>query len=214
MIRKKENSKKSHVILGSLIIILGLILIFKNNIYEMYINKKDEKQIKEYFKINNPKPKVINNDVSINRAISQKNNYSNYSSNYYAILEIPKISLKKGLVNRESKLNNVSKNIQTLDVSDTPDVVGGSVILASHSGNSSVSYFKNLYKLNKEDNIYIYYKNYKYEYKVIDIYNQDKTGIINFENKDKSTLVLTTCNQENKKKQIVVVANLNNKVNY
>ena len=43
--------------------------------------------------------------------------------------------------------------------SNYPDVAKGNLILASHSGTSSISFFKNLYKLEVNDDVYVNYNN-------------------------------------------------------
>lgn len=184
----------------------GLILGLGKYFYNFALNKVDEIKVETFLENKQPSGNVIHSKNHIS--------YKTSKNNYYAIIEIPSISLKKGLINKESKYNNVNKNIETLKNSDTPDVVGGSVLLASHSGNSRVSYFKNLYRVNIGDSINIYYNNYKYEYKITDIYNQEKTGTITYQYKNTSMIVLTTCNQQQKGKQIIVIGTLNNKTTY
>ena len=202
----KSKRNKSQIIIGSFLIMFGLILGLGKYFYNFALNKVDEIKVETFLENKQPSGNVIH---SKNYII-----YKTSKNNYYAIIEIPSISLKKGLINKESKYNNVNKNIETLKNSDTPDVVGGSVLLASHSGNSRVSYFKNLYRVNIGDSINIYYNNYKYEYKITDIYNQEKTGAITYQYKNTSMIVLTTCNQQQKGKQIIVIGTLNNKTTY
>ena len=128
---------------------------------------------------------------------------------YIALLEIPAISLKQGFYSKNSKLNNVNKNIQILKDSDMPDKVKGNTILASHSGNCSVCYFKNLYKLKENDLINIYHKDIKFTYQVVSKYLENKDGNIWIKkDNDKTTLTLTTCSQQEKGKQIVIISNL------
>ena len=81
-------------------------------------------------------------------------------------LAIKKINLKQGLVSKNSYYNNVNRNIEIIKASSYPDKENGNVILAAHSGTSSISYFKNLYKLEINDEAKIYYKNKVYTYKV------------------------------------------------
>lgn len=202
----KSKRNKSQIIIGSFLIMFGLILGLGKYFYNFALNKVDEIKVETFLENKQPSGNVIHSKNHIS--------YKTSKNNYYAIIEIPSISLKKGLINKESKYNNVNKNIETLKNSDTPDVVGGSVLLASHSGNSRVSYFKNLYRVNIGDSINIYYNNYKYEYKITDIYNQEKTGAITYQYKNTSMIVLTTCNQQQKGKQIIVIGTLNNKTTY
>ena len=98
--------------------------------------------------------------------------------------------------------------IQIIDGSDMPNVTNGCFILAAHSGNASISYFKNLDKLSVGDSISLDYANNTYNYKIVNIYEVEKTGKVKIEREyDKTTLVLITC-KHNTNKQIVLVANL------
>lgn len=210
MTKSKRNNKIRKVI-GSLLIVFGLALTFGRIIYNFTSNKVDDIKVETFFEGKHPTGNVIHSNNQNNSSSYKKANYKN---GYYAVLEIPAISLKRGLVYKNSKANNVNKNIKTLKSSDTPDIVGGTLLLASHSGNSHVAYFKNLYKLNKNDLINVYYDGYKYEYKITDIYSQDKTGVITYMYKNTSMIVLTTCNQQEKGKQIIVIGTLDNKSKY
>ena len=88
-----------------------------------------------------------------------------------------------------------------------PDVKGGNLIIAGHSGTGPLAFFNDLYKLNKKDRIYVYYNNKKYAYKIVNIYKQKKTGKIKlYRNKKKTTLTLVTCTNNNKNTQTIYVA--------
>ena len=129
------------------------------------------------------------------------------TTNYVAVLKIPKINLEKGLVSKNSIDNNVEKNIQILNESSMPDKENGNVILAGHNGNGSTSYFRNIHKLSLDDEVSIYYNGYEYKYKVMNSYKVKKTGQVDIvRNNDKNTLTLITCYGEDK--QLIVVCEL------
>ena len=131
------------------------------------------------------------------------------TESYVAVLEIPEISLKKGIYSLGSRYNTVSRNVAILSPSDYPDVKGGNFVLAAHSGNGYLSFFKNLYKLNTGSMAYIYYNNIKYSYKITYIYKQAKTGTINvYRPYGKTTLMLITCTKNDESSQTVYVAEL------
>ena len=89
-----------------------------------------------------------------------------------------------------------------------PDKEKGNVILAGHSGNGRISFFKNLYKLEINDYVSIFYNGSEYKYKVVNLYEIEKTGKANIvRNVEKSTLTLITCKQ-NTNKQIVYICEL------
>ena len=135
----------------------------------------------------------------------------NESNNYLAVIEIPKISLKRYLYDVNSKENDVDKNIEILKSSDMPGVKGGNLILAGHNGNTSVGHFRNLYKLVLNDEINIYYNNSKYVYKVSKIYDVLKTGTVAIQrDKSQSTVTLITCLGSDR--QLVVIGYLSSKL--
>lgn len=209
--RKIKNRKLSRVfIIGSLFILLGITLISLKIYSNYYLDKQEDKAIQEFLDY---KPdttvKVDNSTTTI------KEEKETVTYNYIAVLEIPKINLKRGLFPINDKNNNVDKNVEILKNSDMPNVTNGTLALAGHSGNSRIAYFHKLYKLKENDQVYIYYQNIKYIYQVSKIERQDKDGTISFiKTKDTTELILTTCDQQNKGKQIVVVAKLVDKIPY
>ena len=131
-----------------------------------------------------------------------------------AVLEIPKINLKRGIYDKSNINNNVDKNIFILNESILPsEEVNSHILLASHSGNSYISYFRNLYKLNINDKVYFYYQGIKYIYEISDKYEIEKTGTIklSFDNHDDITLI--TC-INNTNKQLIYRGILIEKIEY
>lgn len=136
----------------------------------------------------------INNKIMGGTINNNYNTKSKTDNNYLAILNIPKINLYKEFYDYESPLNTVEKNIEVIEKSKMPDIKNGNLILASHSGNSNIAYFKNLDKLKLKDLIFIHYNGKKYKYIVENIYDVKKTGYIEINrNKNKTTLTLITC---------------------
>ena len=132
---------------------------------------------------------------------------------YVAFIEIEKISLKSGLVSIDSYYNNVNRNIETLSISDYPNVDKGNLILASHSGSSSLSYFKNLYKLVVNDEVKIYYGDKIYFYRITKIYEEPKDGGVSiYRDVEKTTLTLITCTKNSHTTQTIYIAELYNTV--
>lgn len=213
MLRKRKS--KSRVILGSLLILIGIMLPLSKYLYFNYLDHKENKDIESFFIEEQEEINVDNTDNNQEDVKINNNNNNNISYDYIAVLEIPSISLKRGLVDKNNKANNVSKNIQILNESDMPDVKNGTVYLASHSGTSYISFFKNLDKVKHEDYVHIYYNHIKYSYKVTNIYEEVKDGNINFhKDKSKTNLVLTTCNPTHKGYQLIIVSELVNQESY
>lgn len=209
--RKKENKKLSRVfIIGSLFILFGITLISLKVFSNYYLDKQEDKAVQEFLDY---KPDTtVKVDSSFTTVKEEK---ETVSYNYIAVLEIPKINLKRGLFPINDKNNNLDKNVEILQNSDMPNVTNGTLSLAGHSGNSRIAYFHKLYKLKENDQVYIYYQNEKYIYQVSKIERQDKDGTISFtKTKNTTELILTTCDQQNKGKQIVVIAKLVDKIPY
>ena len=181
------------LVLESLLIIIGIFLLiiklsfdFKN---KSQYNRKTENNISDY---------------SSHNTVEKEGQ----SEDYIGYLKIPKINLEKGLVDKNSRLNYVDLNIQIIKESDMPDVDGSNLILAAHSGNSRVSYFKDLNKITYDDVVYIEYNNKLYTYKVSNYYTVEKTGGVDIvRNLSKTTLTLITC-VENTNRQMVVICEL------
>ena len=143
---------------------------------------------------------------------SKKNKSSSgYKSNsrYLGYLTISKIGLKAGIPWKDSSRNNVDKGIYTLPVSNYPDVENGNLVLAAHSGNASISYFKNLWKLSVGDNANVSYNGKTYSYKIVNIYYVEKTGTVQIKrNTKKTSLTLITCTKNDDTLQTVYILEL------
>ena len=145
--------------------------------------------------------KFVNN-TSINNTKETK-----YKENYLFEIEIPKINLKKEVYNLDSELNNVNIGIELLEPLSLPENENSCIILASHNGNSNVSYFNKLYKLELKDKIIINYNQKKYDYQIVNIYDILKNGkaVIKKYNYN-NIVVLITCKGNDK--QTIYIASL------
>ena len=126
--------------------------------------------------------------------------------NYEMIIEIPKIALKKGILNKYDKDNNIDKNVTILQASVYPNEEGN-IYIAAHSGNGHKSFFNDLVKLELNDEVLLYYQNQKYSYRVKEIKEIDKNGTISLISNDENTLYLITCSQQNKGKYLIISLN-------
>lgn len=204
---KRTNSKKSLYFIGSLLIISSLSIIFIHH-YNKIVNIQVENEaIEEFYKqetkVEFDSTKVENNSTKTETKKEESNLYE-----YIAILRIPKINLKRGLVDKNSKYNDIKYNIMIHKSSDSPSEEGGNLILLAHSGNSNISFFKYLYKMKLDDIIYLDYNNNTYKYKLINIYDIEKNGKAPIrKNTTKSSITLITC-RNNTNKQIVLIGEL------
>lgn len=198
--------RKSNIlfIISVINLVIGITLFTYNSVYDYYLNMLDKNKVDNY--INDSKIKV--NIVSIDNENTINNEEVN---NYLGVISIPKINLEQGFYGIDNPMNNVDKNIELISNSNMPDVENGTLILAAHSGNDRVSYFNKLYKLNIDDEIEIIYNKSKYLYKLIDIYEVEKTGSITLHNINNITsLVLVTCSNFNDNLQVVYISRLVN----
>ena len=199
MISLKRKSK-SHLICGSLLVIVGILIFIFPIIYNKYQEKQEEIKLEYFFEVS-----TIDNYNVIEDTKQE---------DYIAVLEIPSINLKKGLYAIDSKNNNVNKNIEIIDSSDMPDITKGNFILAGHSGTGRIAFFDDLDKLIIDDTIIVYYNNIKYIYQINYIESIVKDGTIEIKREFESMITLTTCNQENKNEQLVITGILISKENY
>lgn len=157
---------------------------------------------------------IIENTENISDDVTEeeKKEISTYTyEDYLGVIDIPKIGLYKGFYNKNSSLNNVKFNLYVLPESNNPDIDGGNLIIAGHSGNYNNSYFGNLYKLEINDAIIIHYNNLKYVYKIDNIYNEEKNGTVRiFRNSNKTTLTLITCTKDDDYHQTIYISYLVN----
>ena len=202
-IKNKNRCRILLIIFGFIIIVYSVGNIFINN----YINKTNYKRecekINEFFEIDD-----VQNDKEM------LSNENENKENFIGVLEIPSINLKKGIYDKNSKNNNVNKTIYTLGETIYPTQNNTShIFLASHSGNSNISYFKKLKELTLNNEIYFYYKGNKYIYSVSKIYEIDKDKLSKLLINQFSDISLITC-VKGTNKQVVYMAKLINTQKY
>ena len=130
---------------------------------------------------------------------------STLEEDYLLELIIPKINLKEKVYKIDSSKNNVDLHIQILKESTMPDGKNSSIFLAAHRGNTRVSYFENLHKLEKGDSVYIDYKKVRYIYTINDFFLTEKNGTIPLTLENKDSITLITCDKNDKTKQLVFI---------
>lgn len=201
----KKIKLNGYIVIGITIILLSIIGGNYKLLLNYFDNKQDEKLIQEFYQEDLSEDETTE-EVVTEEVVEEKK--ETRKVNYIAVLKINKINLVRGLVDESSYLNNVRYNIQIIKGSNMPDVVGGNLILAAHSGNARVSYFRNLNKLEIGDEASVDYKDKTYKYKVVNIYDVNKNGKVEIKrNLSKTTLTLITC-RHNTDKQIVTILEL------
>lgn len=192
MRERRIKKKLNRFILGLAFFSFSLFIYLHKNLVLFVDEVRNENAIED----------VIYNNIENNETIKKENRYD-----FIGVLEIPSINLSRGFLDKENIYNDVDYNIKILDESAMPNEKGN-VILASHSGNSKIAFFKNLYKLKIQDKVYIYYNGLKYEYKIYNKYEEIKDGDIDILESRESMLTLTTCNQSHKGYQLVILCEL------
>ncbi len=210
-----QNKKILVIFLGVSLIVSGFIIMISNYLNEKVDNAYTymnslllESENEEIIEM----PEEVDNleEATSSFQEEKKEEYVDpYLSYYIGNIEIPKINLNRGFVSMDSIYNDVDRNIEIVKGSTYPNVDKGNFILAAHSGNSYLSYFHNLYKLVKGDMVYVNYQKKRYSYKIVNIYEQPKTGKISiYRDTNKSCLTLVTCTRNSKDKQTVYILEL------
>lgn len=216
-----KNLKKSHsLLIGSLLIFIGVITLswdyllrMTDEVYSdmrismMDVSASGEVEIKDDLQ-------NLNTNTTDNNTITAPEQQPVAPkpvdfSKYYGVIEIPRIELKRGFYNTDSKYNTIEKNVTMVQGSTMPDVDKGNLILMAHSGDSYISYFAYLYVLGVGDNVYITYNGVKYHYRIVNIYYVEKNGMVLVtRDLEKTCLTLITCTKDDDTSQTVYIAEL------
>ena len=204
--------KNAKITLSILFIFAGIGLIsytyfdsIKSNVYnEMNIRYLEQQIVLseplEEIVVETPTTEIVTTTTKV--TVDSRDNYIGY-------LEVPDVNIKRGFVSLDSKYNSVGYNVMLIEGSTMPDVKNGNLILAAHRGNSSVSFFNDLYKLDRRDKAIVTYNGKKYTYELVTSYEESKDGVLTIKrNADVSTLTLITCTRKNKKTQTVFIFEL------
>lgn len=194
--------KKVIILISVLLIIVGCSILGYSFYLDISYKNEDKKLVQDFL-----------NDYEQDR--DNETNKEDYkitkteSNKYLAIIEIPEISLSTGIVMSNESYSTMNRNVSIYPTSDMPDIKNGNFVLFAHNGSSRVAYFKNISKLKSGNEIYIYYNNQKYVYKVINKYNvqmNDNTPLNRIT--DKTIITLITCKNGNNKYRTIVVGEL------
>lgn len=122
---------------------------------------------------------------------------------YNSLLEIPRVKLKRGILDINDDYNDVKYNIELVYENSN------AIILASHNGNNYNSYFGRLNMLEYGDEIYYYKDNMVYKYVYSDSYKIRKNGYADiYYDKDKRAIILCTCIDDDDSGQMIYIGYL------
>ena len=201
----EKLSKNAKVTLGILLLFLGISCLLFTYFKTIKSNIFNEKNLKYFEEVD------IAETIEevVDETVPEETTTPVINYNYIGYLDIPKINLKRGFVSLNSKYNSISYNVMLIKGSSMPDVENGNLILAAHRGNSSVSFFDKLYKLNLGDEANVTYNDKVYTYKLVNTYLEAKDGTIAiYRDENKTTLTLITCTRGDKKTQTVFIFEL------
>ena len=194
--------------IGIFIFLCGAISFTSYYFIKFHNRKEIEVKVEEY--IDNSSKVTVEESETQEEKESIGVNYNVYDM----VIEIPSINLKYGLYDINSRYNSVNYGLQILRESDMPNVTNGNLVIAGHSGTSSISYFRYLYRLKNDDLVFIYYKGTKYIYKINNIYEEEKDGSITIHRDNNKTIIaLITCKSRSNN-QYVFIGELINKEVY
>ncbi len=189
---------RNKIIFALVLGFIGLLIIIIEFSIDIVYDLKEDVKVNSFLE-NSYNNVLLRNEKTNNRT----------SKDYIGVLEIPSIKVKKGIYSLDSKFNSVANGIELLSPVVFPNKDKSIVILASHSGNSKVSYFKRLIELKESDIINFYYMNYKYKYEVVKCLKRDKNGYIAINDfKYDKVIVLTTCKDDELDKQFTCYGKL------
>ena len=128
--RIKKKIKKSQILIfGSFLVFVGVILVSSNYLIKirnevfnemiikmMNVNVKEEiEEVPEVENVVEEKPTENNNVTTNSNTNTNKNNYVINYDKYYGVLEIPRISLKRGFYNLGNRYNNIEYNVKMFE---------------------------------------------------------------------------------------------------
>lgn len=201
----EKLSKNAKVTLGILLLFLGIGCLSFTYFKTIKSNIFNDKNLKYFEEVDIAE----NIEEVVDETVPEETTTPVINYNYIGYLDIPKINLKRGFVSLNSKYNSISYNVMLIKGSSMPDVKNGNLILAAHRGNSSVSFFDKLYKLNLGDEANVTYNDKVYTYKLVNTYLEAKDGTIAiYRDENKTTLTLITCTRGDKKTQTVFIFEL------
>lgn len=201
----EKLSKNAKVTLGILLLFLGISCLLFTYFKTIKSNIFNDKNLKYFEEVDIAE----NIEEVVDETVPEETTTPVINYNYIGYLDIPKINLKRGFVSLNSKYNSISYNVMLIKGSSMPDVKNGNLILAAHRGNSSVSFFDKLYKLNLGDEANVTYNDKIYTYKLVNTYLEAKDGTIAiYRDENKTTLTLITCTRGDKKTQTVFIFEL------
>lgn len=194
------------------LILLAIMVLIFNFAYQKVLDKNNNDTVESYIEDTSIKTEIEETNVVEEPIVEEKK--ITYQINYTAVLEIPTINLKRGVVDNTKNFKSINYAISVDNSSKYPNEVGN-FILYAHSGNSSIGFFTKLVNVNINDDVYVYYNGIKYHYSIFDKYDIEKTGKAEVitSNKEKY-ITLITCNPKRKGYQVILIGKYVDEMKY
>ena len=205
----RNLSKNAKLTISILFAFMGLCLIcytYFDTIKDNLFSEKNINMIEEVVEFDEDQGQELSL-VEIER--DEEVDAGNGRYDYVGYLTISSLGIERGFTKIGNPYNSVKYNIQVIQGSSMPIDKNGNLILAAHSGTSSIGYFNKLHYLELGAEAKITYGNKIYNYKLVNIYEVEKDGTVEI-NRDasKNTLTLITCTYESNTKQTVYIFEL------
>lgn len=209
---QREQLKNAKLLLSILFTLIGLFMIFGNyfaSVKSNVFNKKNIELMDQQVLITESLDEVTDADLSNTVVDLEDQIGADRVDAYIGYLSVPDVDIKRGFVDFDSKYNSVGYNVMLIKGSNMPDQENGNLILAAHRGNSSVSFFDKLYKLNDNAKAHVTFQGKVYTYELRTRYLEPKDGELTIRrNPNVNTLTLITCTRNDKTTQTIFIFEL------
>lgn len=158
-------------------IVLLIMVISKELFYVTYYKYKDDKEVVSYYK-----------------------NESNYNYKNVMLINIPSIKLKSIVKKADDDFKNLDKNLVYYKNNNYDE----KIIIFGHSGVGLGLFFNRIDELNKDSIVKLYIDSYELTYVFNRKYDVSSYDIDILNNDENKTLLLITCNKNDKSKRLVV----------
>ena len=122
--------RRKFKMIGQILIVVSLACCLFYNVYNYFKEEKEVEIADNYIE----ETKVIDDEEIITENDVQKKESIKKEINYTAVIEIPSVNLKRGVVDSTSNFNSINYAISVDKNSNYPDKEGN-FILYAHSGN-------------------------------------------------------------------------------
>ncbi len=182
--------------------LLSCFLIYHDNTNKKVEAKKSSISQQVYDTTKNKKEETENAVTNVGQDTKKED--------AFATLSIPKIKLNRNIYSLKDKRNNVDENVTLLKGSKLSETNKNFILLAAHSGIGPKAIFTRLDELTLGDIVYFTYKDKKTTYQVDTIEEQEKNGSIKVPKQEENELILTTCSEQDKTKQLILLCTVKN----